>query len=153
MDTWFRLPTPEWASNLVNLALAIVSAGAALYSSAVVPWAAELAAAIRGTKDDNDQPLDPRSSEGAKALRRLTQVRAKDPRIGLGLVALLVSVPMTFLGIIGGLQIPGVGWLYTVVPVVIAAGVALIAAFIPGRSERAAADAVLRANQLKTGPR
>jgi hypothetical protein len=150
MDNWFRLPTPEWAGSLVSLALAIVSAGAALYSSAVVPWAAELAAAIGSTKDDNDRPLDPRSREGAKAIRRLNQVRAKDPRKGLGLVALLVSIPMTLLGIIGGLQIPNVGWLYTVVPVLVAAGVALIAAFIPGRSERAAADAVLHANQAGT---
>jgi hypothetical protein len=150
VDSWFHLPTPDWAGSLVNLALAIVSAGAALYSAAVVPWAAELGAAIRSTKDDNDRPLDPRSFEGAKALRRLSQVRAKDPRNGLGLVALLVSVPMTFFGIIGGLQIPTVGWLYTVVPVVIAAGIALVAAFIPGRSERAAADAVLRANQQGT---
>lgn len=150
MESWFRLPTADWAGNLVNLALAIVSAGAALYSSAVVPWAAELAAAIAGTKDDNDQPLDPRSSEGAKALRRLTQVRAKDPGKGLGLVALLVSIPMTIFGVVGGLQIPDVGWLYTVLPVLIAAAVALTAAFIPGRSERAAADAILRPSQNET---
>lgn len=150
LESWFRLPTPEWAGSLVSLSLAIVSAGAALYSAAVVPWAAELAAAVRNTRDDNDEELDPRLSEGARARRRLGQIRAKDPRRGLGLVALLVSIPMTFFGVVAGLQIPSVGWLYTVVPVLVAAAVALVAAFIPGRSERAEADAVLEASTRLT---
>lgn len=145
LETWFRLPSEAWAGSLVGLALGIVSAGAAIFSSAVVPWAAELGAALKGTRDSNDQPINPKTSEGARALRRLAEVRARDPRKGLGRVALGVSIPMTILGVVAGLQIPDSGWLYTVAPVLIAAAVGIGAAFLPGRDERAQADAVLGA--------
>jgi hypothetical protein len=144
LETWFTLPTPEWAGNLVGLALAIVSAGAALYASLVVPWAAELETATDATENENGQLLSPKTTDGARARRRLSEVRRRDPRRGVGLVALSIAVPMTLLGIVAGLQIPDVGWLFSVVPVVISAGVAAMAGLVPGRTERKTADERLR---------
>ncbi|MDQ3346032.1 MAG: hypothetical protein M3473_07020 [Chloroflexota bacterium] len=68
------------------------------------------------------------------------EVRDRDPGKGVGAVVLAIAGLMTTLGIVGGLQIPNVGWLFTVVPVVVAACVAMAAALIPGRRERPAAD-------------
>jgi hypothetical protein len=145
LDALLALPTKEWAGSLVSLSLAIVSAAAAIYSGAVVPWAAELASATRAMVDKNGKPLDPAGTDGARARARLEEVRAKDPAKGIGLVALALSVPMTFLGIIAGLQVPGVGYLYTVFPIALSAGVAIVAAVVPGRTERHKADARLKA--------
>jgi peptidoglycan/LPS O-acetylase OafA/YrhL len=144
LEAWLTLPTPEWAGNLVGLALAIVSAGAALYASLIVPWAAELGTATDATNDANGQLLNPRTTDGARALGRLSEIRRRDPRNGVGLVALGVALPMTLLGIVAGLQIPNVGWLFTIVPVVISAIVAALAGLVPGRSERKDADERLR---------
>jgi hypothetical protein len=58
-------------------------------------------------------------------------------------VALAVTVMMAILGVIGGLQISDVGWLYTVVPVLVATGIAIASMALPGRKERQAADARL----------
>jgi amino acid transporter len=140
LETWFTLPTSDWAGSLVSLSLAIVSAGAALYASLAVPWAAELAAATGATRDANGNPLSPKTTEGARALSRLAEVRDRDPGKGVGAVVLVIVALMTALGVVGGLQIPKVGWLFTVVPVVVAACVAIAAALIPGRRERPAAD-------------
>jgi hypothetical protein len=143
-DLLFALPTKEWAGSLVSLTLAIVSAAAAIYSGAVVPWAAELATATAAMLDGNGQPLDPRSTAGSRAKTHLVEVRAKDPAKGIGLVALLLTVPMTILGLIAGLQIPSVGYLYTIFPIALSAAVAIVAAVVPGRLERKAADARLK---------
>jgi hypothetical protein len=145
LDALFALPTKDWAGSLVSLALAIVSAAAAIYSGAVVPWAAELATATAAMVGQNGKPLDPSGTDGARARVHLVEVRAKDPAKGIGLVALLLTVPMTILGIIAGLQVPNVGYLYTVFPIALAAGVATVAAIVPGRTERHDADARLKA--------
>jgi hypothetical protein len=145
MDAWFALPTADWAGSLVSLALAIVSAGAAFYGSLVVPWAAALGAATSASKNQDGKLLDPTSAEGSRALRRLEGVRAEDPRKGVGIVVLSVSALMTALGSIAGLQIPNVGYLYTVVPVVVAAVITVAVALLPGRDERKSADETLRA--------
>lgn len=144
LETWFLLPSADWAGSLVSLSVAIVSAGAALYSAAVVPWAADLESARRAGMD-GAQRLNPAGDAGSRARLRLIDVRARDPRRGLGLVALLIATPMAVLGVIAALQIPDSGWLYTVVPVAVACIVALIAAFIPGATERREADRLLRA--------
>jgi peptidoglycan/LPS O-acetylase OafA/YrhL len=128
----------------VALVLAIVSAGAALYASLIVPWAAELRTATDATKDANGELLNPRTTDGARALVRLSEIRRRDPRQGVGLVALGVALPMTLLGIVAGLQIPNVGWLFTIFPVVISAAVAALVGLLPGRSERKEADERLR---------
>ena len=143
VDAWLRLPSPEWAGSLVNLALALISAAAAIYSGALVPWLAELESAIRATRDDNGMPFDPSSREAARARRRLREVRGKDPARGLGVVVVAISAPLTLLGVVAGLQIPNSGYLFTIVPVLAAAAVALGAALLPGRSGRKEADALL----------
>jgi hypothetical protein len=149
-DTWLALPTPDWAGSLVGLALAIVSAAAAVYASAHVAWVAELEAAVDATMDEQGNPRGRRTAEGARAYAQLGKIRGRDPAKGLGRVALLVSGLMTVVGVIAGLQIPNVGWVYTVVPVLVAAGVSLGAVFVPGRSARREADA--RIEELSKAP-
>jgi hypothetical protein len=110
LDPWLHLPSADWAGSLVSLSVAVVAAGAALYSAAVVPWAADLESARRAGMSDG-KPLNPAGDAGSRARRRLLDIRARDPRRGLGLVALLVAVPMALLGIVAALQIPDSGWL------------------------------------------
>jgi hypothetical protein len=150
-DVLFALPTPEWAGSLVGLSLAIVSAAAAIYSAAVVPWAAELEAA-RADNFVYGQPRDPNSGAGARAKARLREIRGKDPRRGLGIVTLSVAIPMSALGVVAGLQIPKVGLVYTVLPIVISACVAVFAAIYPGQRERRTADALLHQWDLEQRP-
>jgi hypothetical protein len=141
LESWFTLPTPEWAGSLVGLALAIVSAAAAVYASAHTAWVAELEAAVEATVNDQGEPRGRKTAEGARAYANLKKVRSKDPSKSLGRVALMISGLMTVIGVIAGLQIPKVGLLYTVIPVLVAAGVSLGAVFVPGRSARRDADA------------
>lgn len=143
MEMWFRLPSPEWAGSLLNLSLAVVSAAAAIYSSAVIPWVAELEGAIRQTKDPDGHPLNIATNEGARAVRQLRAVRDRDPARALGIGSLAIAMPMAALGVVAGLQIPNTGLVYTVVPVLVAALVAIGAAFLPGRAARLEAGRVL----------
>ena len=145
LDTLFRLPSPEWAGTLVSLALAIVSAAAALYSSVAVPWAAAPEAATAATFDEYGKPRTRVSADGYHAFQHLSEVRQRDPAKGLGRVTWLVAGPMTALGVVGGLQVPNVGWLYTVGPILVAAIVDWIAVLALGRTARKAADARIRA--------
>jgi len=140
IDYWFKLPSADWAGNLLGLSLAVISAAAAIYSSAVLPWIAELERATRGTRDKDGRPLDPLSTSGLRARDELEAVRTRDPRATLGRLSLAIAAPMTALGVIAGLQIPDSGLIYTVVPVLAAAGVAVGAAFLPGREARTKAD-------------
>jgi hypothetical protein len=48
---------------------------------------------------------------------------------------------MTVVGVIAGFRIPNVGLAFTVVPILVAAGVSILAVFLPGRSARTTADA------------
>jgi hypothetical protein len=73
-------------------------------------------------------------------LAGLEAARLGDPAEGLGVVVLAVTVMMAILGVIGGLQIPEVGWLYTVAPVLVATGIAVASITLPGRKERHEAD-------------
>jgi hypothetical protein len=148
VEAWFRLPSPDWAGSLVNLALAIVSAAGAIYSAAVVPWLGELDAAMRSTRDDNGKRFDPASAEAARARRRVREIRGRDPAKGLGVIVLVISIPMAALGIVAGLQIPESGYVYTVLPVVVAAVVAVGAALLPGRQARRDADALLGTSEV-----
>lgn len=143
MNTWFRLPSADWAGTLLTLSLGVVSAAAAIYSSAVLTWIAELEAATRATADDDGVRLDPRAAVGRRARRRLQDVKARDPLRTLGRLSLTIATPMTALGLVAGLQIPDTGLVYTVIPVLLAAGVAVGTAFLPGRAARAAADVAL----------
>lgn len=140
IEVWTSLPTPEWAATLVSLALATISAGAALHAAVAVPWAAKLESAVAATNDRNGKLHNPATSEGVRSLARLGEVRERDPGKGLGRVILAVVTLMTALGSVGGLQIEGVGWLYSIVPVWVAAGVAVAAVRLPGRRVRGEAD-------------
>jgi amino acid transporter len=140
LEDWFALPTPDWGGTLVGLALALISAGAAVYTSVVVPWTSELESAVAGTVGPDGLVRKPTTGEGARALQHLTEVRHRDPAKGLGVLALIVTTLMTVLGVLGGLQIQSVGWLYTVVPVLVATTVAGVAVVVPGRASRRLAD-------------
>ncbi len=137
---WFALPTPEWAGSLVGLSLAVVSAAAAVFSSVHLAWIAELEKAIDATVDERGKTRARTTSEGARAYAHLKRHRSRDPKKDVGWIALFVAGFMTALGIIAGAQIPDVGWLFTIVPIGIAALLSVIAVFAPGRDARSAAD-------------
>jgi hypothetical protein len=140
---WFTLPTKEWAGSLVGLSLAVVSAAAAVFSSAHLGWIAELESATDACLDERNKVRLRTTSEGARAYSHLKQHRSSDPKHNVGWVVLFVAAFMTGLGVIAGLQIADVGWLFTIVPIVIAALVSVLAVFAPGRKARTAADARL----------
>jgi hypothetical protein len=144
VDTWLALPTKDWAGSLVSLALGLISAAAAVYATTVVAWAAELQSAIDATTDRDGKVRDPATGEGARARAALQEVRRRDPAHGLGMVVLAVTAMMTALGVVGGLQISDVGWLFTIVPVIVATAIALGGMYLPGRRERGDADGRLR---------
>jgi hypothetical protein len=141
---WLTLPTADWAGSLVGLALGVVSAAAAVFSSTHLNWIAELESATDATFDANGGKRVATTADGARAYDRLKKHRARDPTKSIGRIALAVSGFMTVLGVIAGLQIPKVGWFYTIVPILVAALVSVVAVFVPGRSARSSADARLR---------
>jgi hypothetical protein len=144
LDAFFRPPSPEWAGTLVGLALGVVSAAAAIYSSVAVPWAASLEAATSATFDQYKKPLLTSGDDGYKAYLRLSEVRKRDPRPGLGKITGAIAIPMTVLGGIAGLQVPNVGWLYTVGPILVAGIVEGFAILALGRVARREADSRLK---------
>lgn len=144
LDAFFRLPSPEWAATLVSLTLGVVSAAAAIYSSVAVPWAASLGAATAATFDQYKRPLLISGDNGYKAYVHLSEVRKRDPRPGLGWITVAIAIPMTILGVIAGLQVPNVGWVYTVGPILVAATVEGVAILALGRTARKEADARLK---------
>lgn len=143
IDDWFTLPTKEWAGTLVGLSLAVVSAAAAIFSSAHLGWIAELERATDACLDERNKVRLRTTSDGARAYSHLKRHRSRDPKTGVGLVVLFISAFMTALGVIAGLQIRDVGWFFTIVPIVIAALVSVLAVYAPGGQARRAADARL----------
>lgn len=143
-DTWFALPTPQWAGSLVGLALGLVAATGGVYTSVGSGWLAQLGTAMVGTKDRDGVVWGVGTGERVKARAALAEVLRRDPSAGLGRVALALVGMMAALGIVGGTQIPNVGWLYTVVPVAVATVVAATAILVPGRRERRAAKERLK---------
>jgi hypothetical protein len=152
VDAWFRLPSADWAANLVNLALAVVSASAAIYASAVLAWIAQLEAATRATSDEDGRRLEWSLGEARHARLALQEVQGRDPQRTLGRLSLALATPMTAIGVIAGLQVPDSGLVYTVVPVLIAAAVAIGSAFLPGRAARREAARALADLKPPRGP-
>jgi peptidoglycan/LPS O-acetylase OafA/YrhL len=136
----FTLPTAAWAGTLVGISLAVVSAIAAVYSSAHLSWVADLDAAVDATTDERGKLRARTTAEGARAYAHLKRHRARDPRRSLGWVAVILAGFMTAIGIVAGLQVPSVGLLFTVAPIALSAAVSFGAVLLPGRASRKAAD-------------
>jgi hypothetical protein len=146
VETWLALPTADWGGTLVGLSLGLISAAAAVYTTVATRWAGDLKSAIDATSP-RGQVLDAATTDGARALAGLESALGRDPAPGLGLVVLVVTVMMAFLGVVGGARIPNVGFLFTVIPVVVATVIAGASMYLPGRRERVEAQA--RVTQMK----
>jgi peptidoglycan/LPS O-acetylase OafA/YrhL len=136
----FTLPTADWAGTLVGISLAVVSAVAAVYSSAHLSWVTDLDAAVDATIDARGKIRARTTAEGARAYAHLKRHRTRDPRRSLGWVAALVAGFMTVIGIVAGLQVPKVGLLFTIAPIALSAALSFGAVLLPGGASRKAAD-------------